>query len=64
VIQVCDVVDCCKRLCSAMCFTVQACHGPCAKAKSSSELVYGIPALDAVMDGTVVHLHIDRLRKR
>ena len=63
-IQVCDVVQCCKGLCSAMCATVQACLGPCANAKSGSELVYGMPAHDAVREGGFLMHNIDRLKKR
>ena len=64
VIQVCDVVDCCKCLCSALCVLIAACYGPCADASSASDLIYGVPALDALIEGTVMLLDIGYLQKR
>ena len=64
VTQVCDVVDCCKCLCSALCVAIKACYGPCANASSSSDPVYGTPALDAIMEGTQMMLSIEDLQNR
>lgn len=64
VIQVSDIVDCCKYLCSSFCTTVQACYGPCANAHSASDLVYGMPARDAVMQAEDVLLCISDMQER
>ena len=58
------MVNCCKCLCSAMCATAQACYGPCAHANSSSALVYGMPAIDAVMEGVTRSYKVEELNKR
>ena len=64
VMQVDDVVECCKCICSALCAVVQACYGPCATANSCTDLVYGMPAIDAIFEGSNVLVNIDDLRKR
>ena len=58
------MVEGCKRLCSAMCAATRACYGPCAHANSSSELVYGMPAIDAVMEGVELGYQIEEQKKR
>lgn len=47
-LQLGDVAECCKRLCAAVSIVAAASHGPCALVKSTSELVYGVPAVEAV----------------
>jgi hypothetical protein len=42
------VVECCICLCKAVCGVTAASYGPCARIKSSSELVHGVPAHIAV----------------
>jgi hypothetical protein len=64
VMQVDDVVECCKCICSALCAVVQACYGPCATANSSTDLVYGMPVVDAVLEGSDVLVNIEHLQER
>ena len=64
IVQACDLVDCCKCICSALCAVAQACYAPCATASSSSALVYGVPARNAVMEAGHVLLQIEKFRKR
>jgi hypothetical protein len=57
--QVCDVVDCCKCLCSTLCVTLQACYGPGANTSSRPDLIYGMTARDALMNMMDVMLTVD-----
>lgn len=60
-VQVHDVVDCCKCICSALCAVIQACYGPCASASSRFDPVYGVPAINALIELTIQRLDIDHL---
>jgi hypothetical protein len=44
--QVCDMVDCCQRLCSALCTVMRVTYGRCAHATSRAELVHGVSVYD------------------
>ena len=46
-----------------MCAMARACYGPCATASSSSELVYGMPAVDAVMEGVTLSYKVEELKQ-
>lgn len=63
-VQVCDVAECCKCLCSALCKVARSCYGPCAHASCGADLVYGKPARDAVLALGKVHYRIAELHKQ
>lgn len=59
-----DIAACCKRLCSAMSVVATSSHGPCALIKSTTELVYGVPAVEAVDQLRHVQDSLSILRSR
>lgn len=64
VIQECDILDCYKCLCSSYYTTVDACYTPCHNASSGSDLVYGVPARDGVMEAMSVQVALRMLNVR
>jgi hypothetical protein len=57
-------VSCFKSLCSALCAIVRSSYGPCARASSAAELVYGRPARKAVLELEDMRAVISQCRTR